>query len=115
MSDLTGIAVSAAELGDAIAGSDAPLLVDFWAPWCGTCKLMSPSITRLHRERPDGIRVAAFNVEEDADIAQSLGVKSLPTVALYHEGREIWRHSGMKAYAGLVNDIEAALKGSGRG
>jgi thioredoxin len=93
----------------AIASADYPLLVDFWASWCGSCRLMMPSVLQLSEELADALRVAKVDVEPQAELADRLGVKSVPTLIMYRAGEEVMRISGAKSKAELLRLVKQHL------
>jgi thioredoxin 1 len=66
--------------------SDKPVLVDFWAEWCGPCHAVSPVLDRIAAERGDELRVVKLNIDEEQEIAQRYGVASIPTMILFKDG-----------------------------
>ncbi|MDR3312430.1 MAG: thioredoxin [Spirochaetaceae bacterium] len=71
---------------DQVLHSDKPVLVDFWAPWCGPCRMMSPVVDELAKERND-ITVGKVNVDDEGDLAASYAVQSIPTLLLFRAGK----------------------------
>jgi thioredoxin 1 len=67
--------------------SDVPVLVDFWAPWCAPCRMVGPVLEQIAKEYQGRAKVVKVNVDEEQQVASSLGIRSIPTIALYHKGR----------------------------
>ncbi len=85
----------------------APMLVDFWADWCGPCRMLAPTIDKLADKFDGRVAVGKVNVDEEGELAQSYGVMSIPTVVLFKDGKEVERTVGVQpqgALEKLVND-----------
>ena len=74
--------------------SDTPVLVDFWAEWCGPCRMVSPILEKLGETMSDEIKIVKLNVDENQEIAQNYEIRSIPSLLIFREGKEIARTVG---------------------
>ena len=108
------MAANIADLTDAtfdeeVAGASEPLLVDFWAEWCGPCKLISPILQEIAAENAGKLRVAKLNVDENMAVARRFQVMSIPTLILFKDGEPQLRLIGAKGKGQLIQELEAFL------
>lgn len=89
--------------------SNMPVLVDFWAEWCGPCKMIAPSLEEISDEHADAIRIAKVNVDLSPDLARSFNVMSIPTMIMFKDGEEVARFVGAKAKPQLLADLSDFL------
>ncbi len=79
--------VGAQEFDQLVASSEVPVVVDFWAPWCGPCRMVGPVLEKLAADHPDKITVVKVNVDENSELAGRFSVMSIPTVILFKNGQ----------------------------
>ena len=91
--------------------NDKPVLVDFWAPWCGPCRIVAPHLEELNNERQD-LRVVKLNVDDNPQTAAQYGVMSIPTLILFKGGEPAHKIVGALPKSRLVQELEPALSAS---
>lgn len=92
-----------------VINSDTPVLVDFYADWCGPCKMMAPILKKLKKEIGDKLNVIKVDVEKNADAAIKYQVRGVPTLILFHKGNILWQKSGVVQLHQLKSIINQKL------
>jgi thioredoxin 1 len=102
----TGVeTLSTTTFDELLATSERPVLVDFWAEWCGPCKTIAPILAEIAEEHGDRVQIAKLNVDDNPDIARRFDVMSIPTLILFKEGVPQARLIGAKGKRQLVEEI----------
>ncbi len=103
------IQVTDASFDELVLRSPLPVLVDFWAPWCGPCRIVAPTVEELGRQYAGRLRVAKVNTDDNPYRAGSLGIQGIPTLILFKNGREVDRIVGAVSKQVLQSRVERAL------
>lgn len=87
--------------------SEVPVLVDFYADWCGPCKALSPILKEVKEQLGDDVKIIKIDVDKNQSLAQKFQVKGVPTLIIYKEGEQKWRQSGVPQKDDLINIIQS--------
>ena len=102
----TYVTLTDQNFADEVLNSDIPVVVDFWAPWCGPCQIMNPIITELAEDFTGVIKVGKINVDDYQQVASLYGINAIPSIIFLHQGREVERISGVVSKVTLNEKIK---------
>lgn len=96
------VALTSASFQKHISQSDIPVMIDFWAPWCGPCKIMAPQFAQAAAQLEPKVRLAKVNTDAEHTLGAQFGIRSIPTLVLFRQGHEVARHPGAMNAAEIV-------------
>ena len=99
------LTLSDATFDETLAGSDTPVLVDFWAEWCGPCKMIAPTLAEIASEQRGKLTIGKLNVDDNPDTARRFDVMSIPTLLVFKDGQLVKRLVGAKGKGQLLQDL----------
>jgi thioredoxin 1 len=103
------VTLTSSTFDETVNGSSKPILVDFWAEWCGPCKMIAPILAEIAVEQKDSLVISKLNVDEHGDIAQRYNVMSIPTLLLFNNGELVKRLVGAKGKGALLQELSEFL------
>jgi thioredoxin 1 len=103
------IELTDATFDEAIHSSEVPVLVDFWAPWCGPCKMMTPIIQELADDYEGKAKICKLNTDDERDSAMEFGISAIPTLILFHEGQVQKKWVGLTSKKNISEAIDQLL------
>lgn len=92
-----------------LIASESPVLVDFYADWCGPCKMLAPILKQVKDNLGDQIRIVKIDVDKNAGIAAKFQVRGVPTMILFKSGKALWRQSGVLNYEAIVQILKTHI------
>ena len=102
--------LSDATFDEAVAGSDTPVLVDFWAEWCGPCKMIAPTLAEIATEQSGKLTVGKLNVDDNPDTARRFDVMSIPTLLVFKDGKQVKLDNEVAYHTNCFACHDAAIK-----
>ncbi|MCG9479726.1 MAG: thioredoxin [Actinomycetia bacterium] len=103
------IQLTDSDFEDKVVNSDLPVLVDFWAVWCGPCKMIAPELEKLADEKGDALKIGKLNVDENRDTAIKYGISSIPTLLFFKDGKIAKKLIGAMSKDKILNEISSFL------
>ncbi|AZG47019.1 thioredoxin [Gordonia insulae] len=103
------VAVTDATFKDQVLGADKPVLVDFWATWCGPCRMVAPVLEEIARDHGDKLTVAKLDVDENPAVARDFQIMSIPTMILFENGKPTKTIVGAKGKAALLRELDGVV------
>jgi len=107
--DTKPIELTTSNFDEVVVNSDIPVIVDFWAPWCGPCKMMGPNFLKAATKFPIKTLFTKVNTEDEQQLGARFGIRSIPTLIIFKQGKEVHRVSGALDETALINLVNQYL------
>ncbi len=105
----TTLTITDATFDEAVKGSTEPILVDFWAEWCGPCKMIAPMLEEVAADFAGKVKVGKLNIDDNLEVTQRFEVMSIPTLILFKDGEPVLRVVGARGKNQLVEELSAYI------
>ena len=106
---MTTVAVTDSSFETDVLGAEMPVVVDFWAEWCGPCKQIGPALEEIAAEMGDKVRIAKVNIDENPQASSRFGIRGIPTLLLFKDGELVDRKVGADSKRGIENWISGVI------
>ncbi len=103
---MSSISLEKSNFQQEVLSSEVPVLVDFWAPWCAPCRMLSPTVDAIAREMAGKVKVCKVNIDEQPELAEQFHVMSIPTLLVFKEGRLVDSSVGVKPKAAILHMLK---------
>ena len=103
---MSGLTISQNNFNTEVLDSATPVLVDFWASWCGPCRMLTPVVDQIAQEKEGALKVAKINVDDEPQLAAQFGVMSIPTLMLFRDGRPVSKSVGVRPKQAILSMLE---------
>ena len=103
------VTLTTSTFDEMVNSSETPIVVDFWAEWCGPCKMIAPILSEIATEQAGKVTIAKLNVDENPDLAMRFNVMSIPTLLVFHKGEVAKRLVGAKGKGQLLQELDEFL------
>lgn len=103
---MSSITITQNNFKSEVLDSDTPVLVDFWASWCGPCRMLAPVVDQIAQEKEGSVKVAKINVDDEPQLAAQFGIMSIPTLILFRDGSPVSRSVGLRPKQAILDMLE---------
>ena len=104
---MSSLNVTKSNFKSEVLDSTTPVLVDFWASWCGPCRMLTPVVDQIAQEKAGAVKIAKINVDDEPQLAAQFGVMSIPTLLLFRDGQPVSKSVGVRPKQAILGMLEA--------